>query len=231
MRFNPAGLLLPFLVTACDHPTAPEPHEPAHAAAPQLASNSLFRVEPSMFPFYSRTEEPASVGGYGYRTEEWAAVVFYRDPGCIPDGFNLFDFYDFALAELAPGVFAPRVFLCAATVSGFSLHQEPMGVTPPWHSHLGGSSVPIWFVPWDGAFQDAVAAGQLTLSDLAAMPGLRTGTATHFREVVQTVAAHPVPKIAISSHGVLDGGGRFHFSVAWPGLTVTDVRQVQIRFK
>lgn len=54
------------------------------------------------------------------RSDTPPAIVFYRDPDCVPAGFNLFAVYD-----------VPGAFFCVPTVDGFALHVEPVGVTPP----------------------------------------------------------------------------------------------------
>jgi hypothetical protein len=175
-----------------------------------------------MFPFYARAEPPAEVGGFAYRTDKWAAIVFYRNPDCVPDAFNLFQFYDFNFGD---------VFGCASTVDGFSLHVEPTGTTPPKTSNLSGTAVPIWFVPWDDEFQQAVENGSLTIVELEAMDGLVKGVATGFREILGSVQFHPTPKINISARGDIlpeSGGGSFSYNVNWPGLTVADVKNVKI---
>ncbi|CAN5778011.1 hypothetical protein BH23GEM9_BH23GEM9_26030 [soil metagenome] len=199
---------------------------PALEAAGRDAGGSrLYRVEPSMFPFYTRTEL-TDLGEYGYRTDSWAAVVFYRQPSCVPADFNLFDFYDFTMIPMGP----PRPFLCDATVSGFSLHVEPAGVTPPKQSNLSGSAVPIWFVP-AAVFQTAVAAGVLTVPQLEAMPGLVKATASQFREINQTIEMHPQPGISITARGLTDDGRRFDYDITWNGTTLADIRNVQIRIR
>jgi len=216
-------LSLPILLAACEvqRPLQPETTLDASSASSSKADNSngLFRIESPMFPFYSRTEPPASVGGYGYRTDEWAAVVFYRDPACVPDAFNLFAFYD-----------VPGAFGCATTVEGFALHVEPFGMTPPKISQLSGGAVPIWFVPWTGAFAQAVQSGELTMAQLETMPGLVKGIATSFREHLTSVENHPRPMININARGYLIGGGSFRYTINWSGLTVADVKNVKIEF-
>ena len=218
------SLLLPLslMLGACDSssPVAPSTESDS---APQLSkSGGLFRIESPMFPFYTRTESPADVGGFAYRTDEWAAIVFYRDPSCVPADFNLFQFYDFDFG---------RVFSCPPTIDGFSLHVESQGVTPPKTSNLTGTAVPIWFVPWDAEFQQAVTDGSLTMSELENMDGLVKGVATQFREILNSIDNHPAPKINITARGyILPGsaGGSFSYSVNWPGLTVNDVKNVNI---
>ena len=41
-------------------------------------------------PVYARVERPFLI-----HTDEWAAVLFYRDPACVPEDFNLLDMLDF----------------------------------------------------------------------------------------------------------------------------------------
>lgn len=224
MQYSKQLALLAVLVTACDArpPIAPESDALVTRAA---KTGGLFRVESPMFPFYSRTEPPADVGGFGYHTDDWAAIVFYRDPACVPSDFNLFQFYDFNFGN---------VFGCTSLVDGFSLHVEPDGVTPPKMSNLSGDAVAIWFVPWDAEFQQAVADGSLTIAQLESMDGLLKGVATQFREILNSVENHPVPKINITARGYIlpeSGGGSFSYNVNWPGLTVESVKNVRIEIK
>jgi hypothetical protein len=204
-------LSLPLLLAACD---APPPLAPD--AGPLFSQGGLFRIESPDFPFYSRTELGTG-GGFGYRTDTWAAIVFYRDPACVPTGFNLFEFYD-----------VPGAFGCDARVDGFALFIEPLGITEPKHANVRGNAVPIWFVPWDAPFQQAVQDGVLTRAQLEAMPGLRRGVATQFQEILHTSENHPVGKINITARGTLSGGGSFRYNVNWSGETVGDVKNVKI---
>lgn len=146
-----------------------------------------------------------------------SSLVFYRNPTCVPNGFNLFDFYDI-----------PGAFVSAPTVDGFSLHTEPMGMTPPKISQLNGDEVPIWFVPWASQFQDAVSSGVLTMAQLEAMDGLVKGIATNYKEHLTSVENHPKPTINITARGCIIGGGSFRYDVNWSGLTVADVKNVKI---
>jgi hypothetical protein len=209
------------LLAACE--TAPLTTDigPQFSQADKAAnSNGLFRLNASQVPFYARAEPPSDAGGFAYRTDEWAAIVFYRQPACVPQAFDLFQFYD------VPGAFA-----CTPTTDGHALHVEPLGITPPKTSHLSGNAVPIWFVPWSGAFEQAVNDGVLTMAQLSAMPGLLKGVATQFQENLATIENHPVPKINVTARGYIlpeSGGGSFRYNVNWPGLTVATVRNVQI---
>jgi hypothetical protein len=210
-------LALTLVLAACEGaPLAPDLD--SRPQADGIAnSQRLYRLDASGMPFYSRTEPPASAGGYAYHTDEWAAVVFYRDPACVPAGFNLFDFIDI-----------PGAFFCATTIEGHALHIEPLGITPPKMSTIQGDAVPIWFVPWSGAFEQAVEAGMLTMAELSAMPGLIKGVATQFHELLTSIENHPSPKINITARGEILGGGSFRYNVNYTGLTVESVQNVKI---
>src|SRR4030095_7892709 len=54
--------------------------------------------------FYARINGGEFTGGQEdiYHTEEWAAIVFYRQPDCVPSGFNLLTFFDFSIWALPP---------------------------------------------------------------------------------------------------------------------------------
>lgn len=207
---------LPLLLVACDAQRTLAPDATVLFNNKPAPSQGLFRIESPMFPFYSRTEL-ADGGGFGYRTDQWAAIVFYRDPSCVPADFNLFEFYD-----------VPGAFFCDSRVDGFSLHLEPLGMTPPKVSQLHGSAVPIWFVPWDAPIQLAIQNEVLTRAQLEAMPGLVRGVATNFREVLMTVESHPRPKINITARGYIAGGGSFRYNVNWSGVTAAEVKNVKI---
>src|SRR5688500_11003709 len=87
------------------------------------------RVEPQQLPFYAR-----AVTGTG----EWTPVIFYRPADCIPESFNLMDFFD-----------PPRVFECGPmTVEAFAIWENGPGLDPaPRQGRQRGlGEVPIWFV-------------------------------------------------------------------------------------
>jgi hypothetical protein len=214
---------LPLLLAACDGaPLSPDLDPQLHASQATTIANSqgLFRLDGSQVPYYTRTEPPADAGGFAYHTDEWAAIVFYRDPACVPADFNLFAFFDI-----------PGAFFCSPTIKGHALHTEPLGMTPPLMANLQGNAVPIWFVPWSGPFQQAVEAGMLTMSHLSAMPGLLKGVAIHYHEMLTTIESHPTPMINVTARGEIlpeSGGGSFRYNVNYPGLTVEGVKNVKI---
>ena len=151
-------------------------------------------------PAYARVERP-----FIFHTGEWAAVVFYRAPDCVPASFNLLDLFDI-----------PAVFGCPLTVSGFELWDNGPAVDAgPRQAVSSGSAVPVWFVPWT-AFQAAIADDVLTISELESLAPLK-GVAITFHEVSHpfvppgTTGGAKVPHLAITASGVLPDGRTFQY--------------------
>ncbi len=143
-------------------------------------------------PAYTRVERPFVV-----HTDEWAAIIFYRAPACVPADFNLLDFAD-----------APRAFGCALTISGFELWDNGPGVDGgPRHAISSGLAVPVWFVPWP-ILQAALADDVLTMTELESLAPLK-GTATTFHEILSpfvppgTTGGANVPHLTITASGFL----------------------------
>lgn len=149
-------------------------------------------------PAYTRTD--LHDGSFPYHTDEWAAIVFYRSPDCVPDGFNLLTFFDL------PGAFA-----CGLTISGFELWDNPPGIDlAPQHTVSHGVAVPIWFVPWP-ALEAAIADNVLTMPELESL-GPRKGVATTFHELLHPAGGPAkVPHLTITAQGLLLEGGSFQF--------------------
>jgi hypothetical protein len=122
-------------------------------------------------PFYARIRT-----GFVPHTDQWAAIVFYRQPGCVPPGFNLLNLFN-----------PPTAFGCTLTVDGFTIYDDvpvPPGAAPKLAKFFGLGAVPVWFVSWP-ELQSAMADGALTITELAALPSLRVAYATLFRETLQ----------------------------------------------
>jgi hypothetical protein len=101
----------------------------------EVSAQTLLRVpgESPGVPAYARVERPFAV-----HTDDWAAIVFYRLPGCIPAGFNLLDLFDI------PGAFA-----CPLTISGFEIWENGPPIDgAPRQVVSSGVAVPVWLVPW-----------------------------------------------------------------------------------
>jgi hypothetical protein len=167
-------------------------------ALPALASTRL--ETGGQVPFYARfgTNETFHDG-------QWAVIVFYRPPGCIPAGFNLMHFFDF------PGPTGPGAFGCnPPTTDSFEIWENGPGVDAgPYQAVLHGrGAVPVWFVAW-AELEPAMADGEVTIGELAGLPSLRTGTASNYHEMLQPSQAAKNPMLTFSGSGALDDGGSF----------------------
>jgi hypothetical protein len=173
-------------------------------------------------PFYARIVPPPP---HVFDDGEWAAIAFYRDPGCIPADFNLLSFFD-----------APAAFGCPLTLHGASLWQgAAFNGTPKIVTTSGDGAVPVWFVPV-GAIQPALQDGVLTIGELAGLEGRLVGYADHFNETLHPHplppelggGGHPNPKLVQNAQGQLEDGRRF-------SLHITEVndelRAIQIQFR
>ena len=156
-------------------------------------------------PFYAQISHIEPFGEEIYYTEQWTAIPFYRNPGCVPPDFNLLEMFD-----------VPRVFDCELTIHGFEIFTvpPPEGTGPIQGKYWGLGAVPIFFVSWP-ELQAAVADGQLTITELVALPSLQIGSAG-FYSVILHPSGSPakVPHIEISARGVLQDGRQFQFQVA-----------------
>jgi hypothetical protein len=112
--------------------------------------------------------------GFMPHTEEWAVVIFYRTPECVPADFNLLDFFD------PP----PRPFFCALQIEGHSNWRSLDDPYPADSYFQGTGAVPLWFVRWP-EMQAAVADDELTVAELASLPSLLIGSASIYHESVR----------------------------------------------
>jgi hypothetical protein len=213
-------------------------------SAPNLQADIRLKVpEDNEPPFYSRISGFEFIGSEGvFRTEEWAAIVFYRDPGCVPGDFNLLEFFDFTPA-FPDG--PPRPFLCPLTVEGFEIWPAPPGpgVAPIQTKSWGLGAVPVWFVSWP-EMQSILADRVVTVGELESAATLLKGDAHFFTETLHPPATGPLTEaaqvghITINASGELDDGRQFEFKAAVAGLTDTDCcfpdgkkQRVIIRFR
>jgi hypothetical protein len=185
------------------------------AAAILLVATALLVAAPSAFavvrlpggvvPFYARISSTEI-----YHTDEWAAVVFYRPPTCIPAGFNLLDFFD-----------VPAAFDCnPPTTTGFELWDTgPTDPAPKLTELKALGAVPIWFVSWP-ALQSAIADGELTIGELESL-NPRVGAASFYQETLRPTGVVNVSTFEANATGTLEKGGSFRFhaaSVSGPGV-------------
>jgi hypothetical protein len=203
----PLLLIAPLLLAACSE-TPLQPTESRTAAAPVLALESSGKPDPIDPPFYARLER----GSEPVHSDEWAAIVFYRQPACVRPAFNLLDFFDI-----------PAAFGCSLTVTGFEIFKEPLP-TPPIHVKFEGlGAVPIWFVSWPH-LQAAMADDVVTVGELQGIPSRVVGSASLYHETL-----HPAELLVITAQGVLTDGRRFSLQATYAHDGT--LKQVRIAFR
>ena len=169
-------------------------------------------------PAYTLTDLP-----FVFHTDQWAAIVFYRAPDCVPGDVNLLQFP------------IPAAFACPLTVSGFELWDDPNKDLGPRQAVSSGLAVPVWFVPWP-TLQAAIADDVLTKSDLDSLDPLK-GVATTFHEI-----RHPfvppgepggakVPHLTITASVVLLDGSERSFQCELTSVSFGSTVHVRIVFR
>lgn len=144
---------------------------------------------------------------------EWAAIPFYRDPGCVPADFNLITQVD-----------VPRAFDCASTVEGYLIF-----VDSGFHFHakgpVEGFPLPtVYFVRY-AELLAAIGDGELLIGELQALPSLKTGRATFFQDnsgAAVTDVAYGHFHADFRAAGILEGDPQYskflmHLSAAGQG--------------
>jgi hypothetical protein len=169
-------------------------------------------------PIYAQISDVAPFGPEYYHTDDWAAVVFHRDPTCVPPGYNLLDGFDI-----------PDVFACALTIQGFEvwLTPPPQGEAPVEVRGWGLGAVPIYFVSWH-ELQAAVADHVLTIAELQELASLRIGLASFFSLGIRP-GLQTLPGVEMSARGVLQDGQQFLFQATAGGRSI-EPKHVRIEF-
>jgi hypothetical protein len=191
-------------------------------------------------PFYARLAGYEFVGNENvFRTDEWAAIVFYRQPYCVPGNFNLLSFFDFSLLAI------PQGSRCPLTVEGFEIWPAPPGpgIAPIHTVSWGLGAVPVWFVAWS-EMQALLADRIVTVAELESASTLRKGLADFYHETLHPPAVGPITDaaqvglITIEASGFLEAGAQFQFHATVSGLDYADCcfsdgtrQQVHIRFR
>ena len=154
-------------------------------------------TENEPLPFYARVLTHIFPGN---QDATWAGVSFLRPPSCVPEDFNLLDFFDI------PGAFSCEPM----TVENFTIRKDP-SLPPPFQFLVHGlGAVPVWLVDADD-MEAAIADGVLTIVELEAIPSLVTGYATIYNEMVQSAPREP-RQVTITASGELDDGRMFHIN-------------------
>ena len=206
-------------------PTDSAPVEPTEEpAAPTEESaaeeTELTRVESGDGPpFYARFGENETFGN-----GEWVAIVFYRDPNCVPDEFNLNQFFDF------PGETGPGAFGCQPPTTDVVEYWagEPGSSPAPAVSEMTGrGAVPVWFFA-TADIDAAMADGVVTISELEGIPSRRVGSAATFTEYLKPTQSNEAPLIQFMAEGALEDGGDFLVDVSYGDPDVTDHTTIEL---
>jgi hypothetical protein len=167
-------------------------------------------------PYYARIRS-----GFVVHTDQIAAIIFYRQPSCVPPSFNLLNLFN-----------PPAAFSCALTVEGFEVFDpgpRPPGTVPRQVKTFGLGAVPVWFVPW-AELQTAMADGNLTIPELLAIPSLQMGSAGSFHETLHPSEAAQQAELTMVASGSISTGQTFFLQVAANGDPLS-LKNVIIRFK
>jgi hypothetical protein len=185
------------------------------AAAPTASANVRVEGEGGNLPFYARLGRAEDI----YHTDDWAGIVFYRPPSCIPADFNLLDFFDI-----------PGAFGCTPpTTDGFSIWKHGPGIdAAPLLVELHGlGAVPVWFVRWP-ALQAAIADDTLTMGELVSLQPL-VGSATAYHETLRPTGEVKVSTIEFNAQGTLTDGRSFQFEATALTPTPANTRYLHTR--
>ncbi len=135
----------------------------------------------------------------------WAAIVFYRDPACVPQDFNLGRFFDF------PSRQGLGAFACPLLVEGHEIWENgPETDLAPRYVRTRNAvpNLPIWFVAWN-ELRPILESGQVFIGDISRLPSLVRGSAQWYEEALYPNGAAEIPGITLRSEGTLEDGGRF----------------------
>jgi hypothetical protein len=157
---------------------------------------------------------------------KWAALVFYRDPGCIPLDFDLGLFFD------PPGPGGLGAFNCPILTEGLELWENGPGtddVAPIYvRSRNATPGLPVWFVAWS-EIQPILDTGHVFIGEIVALPSLIRGSARWFEEALYPGGAAADPSITIRAEGRLETGGRF--SLNWHNQSSTGEDDIAIHLE
>lgn len=188
-----------------------------------LPASGNYRVDDDLVPAYARIAAGPVTGGVEevFHDNEWAVIPFYRPPGCVPEGFNLLDFF---------GPF-PDLLFCDQTVEVATIRRNDAEITDaPIHAKAKGlGAVPVWFVEWP-ILEAAIADGVLTIGELESLHSLRKGTAHFYTETLHPGQAAQVLLTVFVTRGTLEDGGSF-FAQATRSGGAGRITNVKIAFR
>ena len=135
----------------------------------------------------------------------WAAIVFYRDPACVPEDFDLGQFFH------PPGPGGLGAFGCPLLIEGHELWKNGPGADPApiyVRSRNAVPDLPVWFVAWR-ELRPILESGQVFIGDLENLPSLVRGSARWFEEALHPNGSAELPGITMRAEGSLENGGTF----------------------
>jgi hypothetical protein len=208
MKRSALFALLIVVATACTYSVEPQVDELLITEAMVAGASSrgmIIRSFPSEdpgAPFYARV---GPLLNQFFVADGYLVIPFYRDPACIPGGFDLLQIFDPPTGPDDLGAFT-----CSLTVWGRFLTEanNPPG-TFPRLVNTWGSNVPFYIVSWE-LFHQTMEQGPVTMADLNAMNPM-VATATAFSETLRPrIGEHLV---VINAQGTLTDGRAFSFHV------------------
>lgn len=169
------GLFL-FLTLSCNNSTEENPSvtdlDKARMSFESFLSDPdnkviLFPDEDPGIPIYGRV---GPILNQFFVAGDQLVIPFYRNPECIPEHFNLLNYYD-----------PPAAFGCELMVQGrFVIEKDAEEGQFPIMAHTTSSEVSLWIVDWAG-FQSLMAEGAVTIVDIEALNPLKA-TALQYEE-------------------------------------------------
>ncbi|MGY6519570.1 MAG: hypothetical protein ACXIUZ_12750 [Lysobacteraceae bacterium] len=139
------------------------------------------------------------------RNEQWTALVFYREPGCVPPDFNLLQFTHF------PGPEGLGAFACPLVVEGYDLRFASLDPSlPPEFMRMFNRSPeqPVWFVD-STALSALLDRGYVYINEIEDLPSLVRGRAWQFDERLYPSISNPEPGLTMHARGRLETGALF----------------------
>lgn len=164
-------------------------------------------------PFYARVGYPPGFPeGQLFEAAGRVVIVFYRVVSCIPDDFDLLDFFHF------PSPDGPGAYQCPAYHTGVLYTEADAPPTAfPKIVDLKGTAVPIWLVD-AGQFREAASDGSLTMPELAGLDRIERTVDTYEEHIHARVEDHFLGIDA--RHDREDPA--FHFRLELEGVTTSD---------
>lgn len=141
------------------------------------------------------------------RDAEWSAIVFYRDPECIPIDFDL------SLGFDPPGPQGLGAWGCRPLFEGSELRFSSLELAaPPEYIYMRNATLdlPIWFVATQ-ELNELLDRGFVYIDEIEALSSRVVGHAWQFEEQITPLQTTLESTVRMSASGRLESGGRFSF--------------------